>query len=143
MKVSVEPVIGNSLAHLISMSSGTDLGARYAEMMDMCQKLSGQVWSGYIDEKLVCCWGLIPPSIFSNVAYLWMYNTEALAEHQFIFIRRSQLEIARMLEYYPLIVGHCVVGNDKASKWLEWLGAKFDPPADGVRKFSIRKHTDG
>jgi hypothetical protein len=143
MTVSVKPLLGESITSLIAIATGSQLGERYAEMMDLCQKLSGEIWSGYIDEKLVCCWGLIPPSIFSNVAYLWMYNTEMLAEHQFVFVRRSQIEVARMLQSYPTIVGHCVVGNDKAARWLKWLGAEFEPPHDGMRKFAIRSHAHG
>jgi hypothetical protein len=139
MKISVERVVDGSITSLISFATGAMLTDRYADMMQLCQKLSGEVWSGYIDDKLVCCWGLIPPSVFSDTAYLWMYNTEALAEHQFVFIRRSQIEVQRMLTQYNRIVGHCVVGNEKAQRWLRWLGAEFDAPQAGARAFTIRR----
>ena len=143
MKVSVEPVVGNALTDLITFATGAAMDARATEIMTLCQKMSGEIWSGYIDKKLVCCWGLIPPSVFSNVAYLWMYNTCELKEQQFVFIRRSQIEVEKMLKHYDKIIGHCMVGNDKAVRWLKWLGAEFDPPQDGMRKFSIRKHSHG
>ena len=139
MKVSVEPIIGNTITSLISLATGATLPDRSADMMTLCQRMSGEVWSGYIDDKLVCCWGLIPPSVFSDTAYLWMYNTESLVEHQFVFIRRSQIEVQRMLRNYSRIVGHCVVGNDKAARWLRWLGAEFDAPEAGARAFTIRR----
>jgi hypothetical protein len=143
MKVSVERIVDGTITSLISLATGATLTDRYAEMMQFCQKLSGEVWSGYIDDKLVCCWGLIPPSVFSDTAYLWMYNTESLAEHQFVFVRRSQIEVERMLTRYGRIVGHCVTENVKAQRWLRWLGAEFDAPLNGARAFTIRKRQHG
>lgn len=143
MTVTVEPIVGNSITSLISLATGSTMVGKYAEMMSLCQKLSGEIWSGCVDGKLICCWGLIPPSVFSNTAYLWMYNTEAIEEHQFVFIRRSQIEIERMLQHYDRIVGHCVLGNDKAMRWLRWLGAEFDAPKDGARAFVIRRKKNG
>lgn len=124
---------------LISQMLGHNILGRYAEMMDFCLKLSGEVWSGYVDEELICCWGLIPPSVFSTTAYLWMWHGASVAEHQFLFIRRSQIEVERMLTRYETITGHCEVVNTSGIRWLRWLGAVFGEPVGSAIPFTIRR----
>lgn len=126
---------------LISQMLGPNVLGRYAEMMDFCLKLSGEVWSGYVDGELICCWGLIPPSVFSTTAYLWMWNSEAVREHQFLFIRRSQIEVERMLERYETITGHCEMSNARGIRWLRWLGATFGEPSSLTLPFVIRRRS--
>lgn len=102
---------------------------------------STDVWIGYVDEKALAVWGLVPPTLLSDRAYLWLWTTQHLVEHQLMFIRHSQRAVAEMLKRYPLIVGHAVVGNDKAIRWLRWLGAEFSRPQGQTLQFEIRaKH---
>ena len=124
---------------LISQMLGPNILGRYAEMMDFCLKLSGEVWSGYVDGELIACWGLIPPSVFSTTAYLWMWHGDGVAEHQFLFIRRSQIEVERMLQRYETITGHCEVVNTSGIRWLRWLGAVFGEPVGAALPFTIRR----
>ncbi len=49
-----------------------------------------------VEEEFVCCWGLIPPSFVSMQAYLWMWASPLLQEHQFVFIRHSQRQVEEM-----------------------------------------------
>lgn len=88
-------------------------------------ELSTMSWIGRVNGKIVCTWGLIPPSYLSDEAYLWLNVTDKVAEHQFLFVRYSQMEMERMLELYPRIVGHAEVSNWRARRWLVWLGARF------------------
>jgi hypothetical protein len=141
-EIAVRRVDPTSRLDLISQMLGTNVVTRYAEMMDICWKLSGEVWSGYVDDELICCWGLIPPSVFSTTAYLWMWHSEKVVEHQFVFIRRSQIEVGRMLERYASITGHAEIGNARGIRWLRWLGAVFDAPDGPLLPFVIRR-TDG
>lgn len=124
---------------LISQMLGPNILGRYADMMDFCLKLSGEVWSGYVDGELACCWGLIPPSVFSTTAYLWMWHGDAVAEHQFLFIRHSQRQVEQMLTRYETITGHCEVVNAKGIRWLRWLGAVFTEPQGAALPFTIRR----
>lgn len=110
-----------------------DLSTFERRAMDYCFVMSELMWAGTIDGKLAAVWGLIPATIMSNQAYLWLYTTDVLKEHSFILVRHSQLVMEEMLKAYPSIVGHAVVGNNKAIRWLKWLGAKFgDPQGDGL-----------
>lgn len=104
--------------------------------------MSGDIWTGYIDDRLVCWWGLIPPSLLSNQAYLWMHATDAVKEHQFLFVRHSQRVVERMLERYDTILGHCEIGASDSMRWLRWLGAEFHDPERNVIPFVIRSKHD-
>lgn len=138
MTVVVEPLVGRTISNLISLTCGPMLSVREADILDYCQRL-GEVYAGFVDGELVCCWGLIPPSFVSTKAYLWMWHSQALAEHQFLFIRHSQRQIETMLERYEAIIGDCVAGG-KAVRWLKWLGAEFSRGENGRLSFVIRKH---
>lgn len=109
------------------------------------QKLMGLVHTslhvqyGYIDEELACVWGLKPPTLLSDRAYLWLYVTDVVKEHTFIFIRQSQIAVEKMLEDYTELYGRAEASNSKAFPWLRWLGAKFGEPNGTTIPFVIRR----
>lgn len=98
------------------------------------------VWIGYQDDQVLCAWGLAPPTLCSDHAYLWLFTTEHLTEHVFTFVRHSQRAVAEMLATYPTIHGHCVVGADKSIRWMRWLGAVFQATQGGLLPFTIEAH---
>lgn len=102
-------------------------------------RTSEQVWFGLYDGEVACAWGLAPSSIVSNRAYLWLVTTDIVDQHRFIFIRHSQIIVSKALEIYPTIIGHVEVGNDKARKWLKWLGADFGISDGRMTTFMIRR----
>ena len=102
-------------------------------------RMSEEVWVGLWDDEVACVWGLVPPSITSNRAHLWLLTTDIVAEHKFIFIRKSQLVIEDALKRYDALVGQVALGNFAAKRWLTWLGATFGPPEMGFWPFIIRR----
>jgi len=134
MRVVVEPLFEH-VSSLVSTFCGMD--RRQLDMFDYCQTL-GKVYTGFVDGEFICCWGLIPPSFLSNQAYLWMWAPNPM-KHQFVFIRRSQLQIQKMLERYDQIVGECEEDNKSAQRWLQWLGAEFGQPKNGLVPFTIKR----
>jgi hypothetical protein len=103
-----------------------------------CMLRSIEVRYGLLDGEIACMWGLIPPTLLSDKAYLWLLTTDIVAEHKFLFIRHSQRYIEEALKIYPVIVGDVVLGNVSAMRWLKWLGAEFSEP-DGKRiSFTIQ-----
>lgn len=136
MTVTVEPIF-EPLTKMIAAFCGPVLSSRNADVLNYCQTL-GDVYSGFVDGKFICCWGIIPPTFLSNQAYLWMWMPQPI-QHQLVFIRQSQIQVAKMLERYDTIVGHCQIGNRSAQRWLRWLGAKFDPPGSDTIPFVIRR----
>jgi len=107
--------------------------------MDFAFLMSTIIWAMFIDGRLACIWGVIPPTLMSYQAYLWFYTTDVIKEHQFCLVRHSQMAIDEILEEFPSIVGHATMGADKSIRWLKWLGAEFGPPQGTGLPFRITK----
>lgn len=128
-----------AISDLILTQGGLILDPKDAEIMNHCQQMSGHVRLGYIADKLVCCWGLVPTTFLSNQAYLWLFTTLEVKDHRFLFVRHSQRQIEIMLEHYEIITGHCKVDAAESIRWVKWLGGVFgDYQGDRV-PFMIRK----
>lgn len=119
---------------------GIELDEIGRRTMDFCLLMSTVIWAGFIDGKLACIWGVIPPTLMSYQAYLWLYTTDAIKEHEFRLIRHSQMVIEEVLQEYESVVGHAIIGSDKSIRWLKWLGAKFGPPQGTAVPFRITRH---
>lgn len=139
-------------AHLLRIPGGEAYDLIYAsclsmlpdsdrEIMHRYMVNSSRVWIGLEDDEVLCFLGLIPPTLLSDRAYLWLQTTAAMREHVFLFVRYSQKVIVEMLQQFPLIVGHCELSATKSVRWLRWLGAEFGDPEGQAIPFSIRaKH---
>jgi hypothetical protein len=113
-----------------------------AYAMEYCFDMSSSIWIGLIDDNMACIWGLIPPSLLSEQAYLWLYTTDVIKEHQFVLVRHSQLVMEEILKRYKSVCGHVFVGegDSKSVRWLKWLGAKFGEPDKGGVPFRITRN---
>ena len=106
-----------------------------------CMWRSIEVRQGLVDGKVACAWGLIPPTILSQTAYLWLLTTDIIVEHKFLFIRYSQRYVEEALKTYPNIIGDVVGDNPSAKRWIKWLGGEFGPEVLGRTSFIIKaKH---
>ena len=102
------------------------------ETMHRALENSSRLWIGMDDDKVLALWGLIPPTMLSDTAYLWLFTTEHLTGHTFALIRHSQRAVQDMLKEFPIIVGHAKVGARRSMQWLRWLGAVFEEPINNV-----------
>ena len=98
---------------------------------------SALIYVGRADDEIVCLWGLVPPTLLSTQAYLWLHTTEAVKGNEFLFIRRSQIVMREMLERFPSIIGHCEAHATQSIRWLRFLGAKFQTPMGKLVPFVI------
>lgn len=133
--VHIEPLT----SQLISSAIEFNLDPKETGMLDFCQSLSTEVWSGYVGNKLICRWGLIPPTLLSNQAYLWMHSTPAIRDHQFLLVRHSQRIIEQVLDRYERIIGDCRVEAYDSIRWLKWLGADFVESEGTYLSFTIKR----
>lgn len=124
---------------IIEMHGGliADDAAMFA--LRACTAHASHTWVCTVDDHPVAAWGLVPPTFMSDRAYLWLYSTPAVDHYKFAFVRRSQIVMAEMRKLYPHIYGVCKIGDDRAHRWLRWLGAKFGQPNSmpGFIPFSI------
>lgn len=140
MKTRIQQV-SRDIAVDMLIESDTDLTELSIAKLKIFVKASAQLYLGYVDTKLLALWGLIPPTLMSDQAYLWLHVTSALKGHEFFLVRHSQCVVEEALKVYPTIVGHTLDTNTKAIRWLEWLGAKFGISIDGISPFQIKaKH---
>ncbi len=142
MSVSIQPTAA-PLSDLISTNAHASLDDRKLAQLDWCRSMSSEVWVGYIDGEMVSLWGLIPPTLISQQAYLWMHATDKVQEHKFLFVRHSQLVVEQMLTRYETIVGHCIVGASNSIRWVRWLGGVFGEPNGPFLPFHIERKSDG
>lgn len=99
---------------------------------------SDWVWIGDVNDEVFGFWGLIPPTLCSDRAYLWLYSTESLRKQKLAFIRRSREVTAELLTHYPILVGHGRAGDANSLRWLRWCGAQFSEPVGELVPFEIR-----
>ena len=98
------------------------------------------IWVGKVNGEPACIWGLIPPTILSDTAYLWLLTTDLIDDHKFLLIRHSQRWIEEALLEWPKIVGLVEPSNPRAVRWIKWLGAKFGSiNEDGYLPFVITR----
>lgn len=125
------------IGRLISSGSCGSLGEDEVTALNRCLRSTARLWLGFADDQFVCMWGLIPPTLLSQEAYLWLLSTEAVKEHEFIFVRNSQLAIEGMLKEFPIIVGHVAIGAKRSIRWIKWLGGVLGEPEGKLISFRI------
>ena len=99
---------------------------------------SSDTWIGKVDGNIACAWGLIPPSLLGDKAYLWLITTDLVDEHPFCFVRHSQMVIKELLKEYPIIYGHVLPDNKRGLKWLKWLGVRILIGTGKLYEFELR-----
>ncbi len=126
--IFIEPVDRDATRQLILEMKGGVLDDNDLRALESCTAYASHLWAGYIRGRPVCAWGLVPPTLLSDRAYLWLYAAPAVEEFKFLFVRHSQMIMEEMREIYPVIYGVCEVDNPRAIRWLKWLGAEFGYP---------------
>lgn len=114
------------------------LGTMERETLERSLHNSARLWIGLDGDKVLAFWGLIAPTLLSDIAYLWLYTTKDLGAHNFMLVRHSQRLVQQMLEEYPTIHGHGAVGATRSLRWLRWLGAEFGPAQGKFLPFTIK-----
>lgn len=100
---------------------------------------SSRIWVGYIDDQLVCAFGLVPVSMIGDQGYIWLYVTDAIKGRGVTFLRQVRGALAGLMELYPRLIGEVVNGDSRAIRWLTWCGAEFGRPGPRLTPFMIRK----
>lgn len=102
---------------------------------------SSYVWQGRIYGNLIGLMGVVPSTIIGDSAYIWLFATENFKKHSFIAARHSKRIIEEILKVYPVLYGHCEVGEYNSRRWIKFLGARFGPAHGVLIPFEIRAHS--
>lgn len=82
--------------------------------------LTDPLYIGLWDSQLVCLVGLVPRSLLSDTAYLWLYDTPLVRQHR-IAVARHAIRLVREWRKTWHLEGHCI--NPESWPWLRSLGA--------------------
>lgn len=138
MKVDVAPTPREMVREMIveyERYTGRDIRA-----LDLCLDTTEHLWVGCVGDVPLCAWGLVPPTLLADEAYLWMILLEGWPEvHTFVLARETQIQVAKMLEMYPVIRGHCEVSDLRAQRFMRFLKAEFGYPDGPLLPFVIRR----
>lgn len=137
MTATIEQITPGYLLQTLKLSGHKE--ASFTYWLTCTQHL----WAGMVDDELVCAWGLVPPTLLSNEALLWLHTTPAVDAHKFVFVRRSQMAVDEMLKLYPKIVGVTMYDAERSRRWIEWLGGTYGKREGKVMPFTIegaRRH---
>lgn len=133
MRVAILPARRSDIVDVVMRSPEGTRDDRTVRVVEDWYFQSVECWAGLADDKIACMWGLMKPSLMSDrPAYLWLVTTDLVDEYKFTFIRHSQLAVEEMLKDFPVIVGHCLVSQPAAVRWLRWLGATFGDEVQGA-----------
>ena len=139
MNVQVKSITPGEAWKIIDKDDTSRFTEEEMNKFHRCVAASTKLEALFIDKKFIAMYGLMPPILLANYAVLWLHWTEAVKDHEFIFVRRSQIAVKNMLKSYNRICGFCEVGADRSIRWLKWLGATFDEPNERMMlPFTIR-----
>lgn len=91
-------------------------------------RLSHLAWTGLIDGVPVCMFGAVQLSRDGRAGRPWMIGTDLLDKHQKVFLRRCAAQVETMQMCFDSLENVVDVRNERAIKWLRWLGFSFSEP---------------
>jgi hypothetical protein len=99
-----------------------------------------EAYAVLFDGAVACLWGIQARTILADTVYLWMLTSRAIEEHP-VAVGRHSLRMCRdILAQYAAIEGVVARDNPVSMRWLEWLGARFEPsPIRGMLAFKLRR----
>ncbi|KAB0670351.1 hypothetical protein F6V30_09365 [Oryzomonas sagensis] len=109
-----------------------------AESMARALGRSAMAWTGLMADRPVCMFGVVPSSILGNVGRPWMVGTRHLDEHPFVFLRRCRGCVGQMRRRFDRLENWVDARNERAIRWLAWLGFEIGPAPEQLGPFGLR-----
>lgn len=100
-------------------------GVAPLEALLVSLKAEGRAFTGRVNGRVICMFGVNPRTILSREAVIWLLTGDELPQHRIAFLRatRKFMEIAR--QEYDLLFNWTDSRYIEAHKWLRWLGFAF------------------
>jgi hypothetical protein len=98
---------------------------------------SALAWTGMVDGRPVCMFGVSPIDILCGIGSPWLLGTEEIPRHATTFMRLNRQYIPKMLRLFPRLVNVVDARHERAIRWLKWLGFQFDPAPIAVGVFDL------
>lgn len=123
---------------LISAAGGLSLDNNQMEALTRSAKNSNPLFAGMYGAELACIIGLVPPTLISSDAYIWMLHTTVVDRHKVSFGRHAIRLVRNLRQRYSRIVGHCMVTDKSAIGWIKSFGATIFDFDDNLIWFEIK-----
>lgn len=135
-RTRVEPAKIEHLEYLIRHSEASKW-ANAEEIITHKIKV-GLAWTGFARMpegwRMAAMWGLLPKTLCGDEAWMWFIATDLIHRNPYIFVRHARRIFAEALTHYPKITACVEDGNEKAKRFLTWLGAEIGE-IDSAQKF--------
>ena len=138
MKVEIFPVDKIDAENFIKLTAYANTPGADKSLTEHV-RVSSHSWVGLADGDIACVWGLIPGSLISDRAYLWVLVTKKVEEAPFLFVMSSRAVMKEMMERHQVLYGMCEVEKPDSIRWLKLLGAKFGERKGNSLPFEIRR----
>lgn len=89
---------------------------------------SRKAMSGLVDGKVACIFGIASPTLLSDVGQPWLLGSDLVEQHAKRFLRLSRGWFEQQKGQYFALANLVDARNDKAIRWLKWLGFSLDEP---------------
>jgi len=113
--------------------------------LELSMKLSEHSFTGLVDGKVMCIFGVTPMSPISDTGVPWLLGSDLIDQHKHVFLRMNKVYVNEIKKRFKHLINYVDNRNKKTIHWLRWLGFKLSDPApygpDGVlfRKFEYRR----
>lgn len=125
-----------TVGQIESIVSGLDAPQNDKAALLLYARVSSPLCAGYVGDELVCLMGTVPTTLLSRRAYIWLYETAAIAKYKISFVRLAKQFVKNLSLQYDVLNGHC--HNDRGKHWLESLGAEFNTVSGALTSFEIK-----
>lgn len=137
-RAAIATITKDEISDLISSGVWGSISEDQSENLRRWLVNTTMMWCGRVNGEIVCVFGVVPPTMLSDTAYLWLWDTEKMQEHKFLFVRKSQIVIKELLTRWPKLVGMCRADAAASIRWMRWLGGETGEPNQGFVPFVIR-----
>lgn len=96
----------------------------------------GYVWVSPKGNPCVVC-GVVQHEQVKDVGVPFLLATEEFYEYTRLFARESKLWVRDALTKYPMLFNCVAADNEKAVRWLKWLGFTFDEREDNLGRLGL------
>jgi hypothetical protein len=129
VRSSIEPITAEHVEYLRTRVRVFDeeavrehWGSSPADMLAKAVRDSLKAWTGLVDGRPICAFGLCAESITSDAAVAWLIPTPDIQVNRRLFWRGSREVVEIMLGHYPHLIAHCQANYAASRRWLERLG---------------------
>ncbi len=94
----------------------------YNALVHSVRQTDTGVYSGMVDDAVLCIFGISRKTLISSVGVPWMVATNALPVHTLAWARRNRKVFAAVTAGWPSLENYVDARYTKAVRWVKWLG---------------------